>query len=406
MYGLLGKSLNHSLSPQIHSCFGDYEYSLFCREKNELDGFFSDKKISAFNVTIPYKIEAYNRCDFLSETAKKIGSVNTVVRKNGKLYGYNTDSFGFEYMCQNCGADLTGKKVLVLGSGGAGKTVVYTAKKHNAKEIIVVSRSGENNYENISKHFDSQIIINTTPVGMFPENGKSPIDLSDFKSAEYVLDLIYNPLKTKLLSDAEKLGIPHENGLSMLVAQGLRSAEIFFDKKYDLSLIEKAYNKILNEQKNIVLIGMPGCGKTTTAKFLSEKLNKKFVDTDEEIEKIFSKKVAKIFNENGEDFFRNCEEKICEKVGKNLGHIIATGGGAVMKKSNRESLGQNATVIYLKRNTDKLITNGRPLSKDSETVKKLFAQRKETYETFADFEVDVDDNVRITAERVMKCVSL
>ena len=406
MYGLLGQRLNHSLSPQIHSYFGDYDYSLFCREKNELDEFFNDKKINAFNVTIPYKVEAYNRCDFLSETAKEIGSVNTVVRKDGKLFGYNTDLFGFEYLCRKTDTDFEGKKVLILGSGGASKTVIAAAKKHRAKEIVIVSRSGENNYTNIYKNFDAQIIVNTTPVGMFPDNGKSPVNLSDFKNVQSVLDLIYNPLKTQLLIDAESLGISSGNGLYMLIAQGLRSSEIFFDRKYDYSIIDNVYSKLLNEKRNIVLIGMPGCGKSTVGKIIAQKLGKSFADTDEKSAQICSKKISEIFEENGEDFFRNLEEKVCADIGKNLGFVIATGGGSVLRKSNRNALGQNAVVVYLKKDLLKLARFDRPLSRDYETVKKLYAQRKEIYESFADHEIEVDENPQITAERVIKCVSL
>ena len=246
MYGLLGRKLSHSLSPQIHALFGSYPYELFCREPEELDEFFSDRTLKAYNVTIPYKVDAYNHCDELSPTAKKIGSVNTVVRKaDGTLYGDNTDYFGFDYMSESCGADYKNKKVLVLGSGGASLTVCTVAKDCGAREIIVVSRSGENNYENIHNHYDADIIVNTTPVGMFPNNGERLLDLTKFTNLSNVLDLIYNPCKTALLLDAEELGIPCANGLTMLVAQGLRAAEQFPDITLGDVKIENVCNTLL-----------------------------------------------------------------------------------------------------------------------------------------------------------------
>ena len=403
IYGLLGKKLSHSLSPQIHSLFGEYPYELFCREENELDSFFADEKIKAFNVTVPYKIEAYNRCDFLSDTAKKIGSVNTVVRdENGKLYGDNTDYFGFSRMAEKYGADFRNKKVLILGSGGASLAVKTVVQDSGAREIITVSRTGENHYGNIDKHFDADIIVNTTPVGMYPNNGEKLIDLKKFTSLECVLDLIYNPLKTQLLLDADELNISNGNGLYMLVAQGLRSAELFLNKKFDNSVINYAYNKIKNDETNIVLIGMPGCGKSTVGKILAEKLSKNFIDTDLEIERKTSRKIPEIFSENGEEFFREIEAEIVEENGKILGAVIATGGGAVLKTENRNALKQNGITVYLKKDLSQLSIEGRPLSKNYETLQKLYDERKFVYESFADFSVDVDSDADVTVERIIE----
>lgn len=407
MYGLLGHKLGHSLSPQIHRLFGDYVYELFCREKNELDAFFADEKIAAFNVTIPYKVEAYNRCDILSKAAKKIGSVNTVVRNaDGTLYGDNTDYFGFMKMAERYGADFKGKKVLILGSGGASLTVQCAARDCGAAEIVVVSRTGENNYENIGQHYDADIIVNTTPVGMFPNNGGRLIELRKFRNVGCVLDLIYNPLKTQLLLDAQELAVPNGNGLYMLVAQGLRSAELFLDKKLDEDLIDKAYNEIKKEIGNIVLIGMPGCGKSTVGRIIAEKISKNFVDTDTEIEKKSDKKIPQIFSENGEVFFRKTEAETVEECGKKFGCVIATGGGAVLKKENRAALKQNGTVVYLKRNPAELSLDGRPLSEGENAVARLYGERREIYESMADCTVEVDGNAQITAERVIECISL
>lgn len=405
MYGLLGRKLSHSLSPQIHALFGSYPYELFCREPEELDEFFNDRTLKAYNVTIPYKVDAYNHCDELSPTAKKIGSVNTVVRKaDGTLYGDNTDYFGFDYMSESCGADYKNKKVLVLGSGGASLTVCTVAKDCGAREIIVVSRNGENNYENIHNHYDADIIVNTTPVGMFPNNGERLLDLTKFTNLSNVLDLIYNPCKTALLLDAEELGIPCANGLTMLVAQGLRAAEQFPDITLGDVKIDDVCNSLLKEQKNIVLIGMPGCGKSTVGKILSEKLNREIIDTDEEIVKADGRTIPEIFSTDGEKIFRELEADAVKSVGKQLGKIIATGGGAVIKKENRDALGQNGTVIYLKKDLSLLSLDGRPLSKDEDAVRKIYEARKDTYEAFADFTVEVDADAQITAERVIECI--
>lgn len=405
MYGLLGRKLSHSLSPQIHAHFGKYCYDLFCREPEELDEFFQNKTLKAYNVTIPYKIEAFNRCDELSETAKKIGSVNTVIqRDDGTLYGDNTDYFGFDYMSKSCGTDYNGKKVLVLGSGGASLTVCAVAKDCGAKEIVVISRSGENNYGNIDKHYDADIIVNTTPVGMYPNNGERLVDLQKFANLSNVLDLIYNPCKTRLLLDAEELGIPCSNGLSMLVAQGLRSAEQFPDVTLHNKDIDAVVRAMLNEQKNIVLIGMPGCGKSTVGKTLAQKLQRELLDTDEEIVKADGRTIPEIFENDGEKFFRDLETDAVETVGKRLSKIIATGGGAVIKKENRDALKQNGTIIYLKKDLSLLSLEGRPLSKDEDALRKIYEVRKEIYEAFSDFTVEVDADAEITAKRVIECI--
>ena len=405
MYGLLGLKLSHSLSPQIHAHFGSYNYRLFCREPEELDEFFQDKALKAYNVTIPYKIEAFNRCDELSETAKKIGSVNTVIRRDdGTLYGDNTDYFGFDYMSKSCGTDYNGKKVLVLGSGGASLTVCAVAKDCGASEIIVVSRSGENNYGNIDKHYDADIIVNTTPVGMYPNNGERLVDLDKFTNLSNVLDLIYNPCQTRLLLDAEELGIPCANGLTMLVAQGLRAAEQFPDAALQNKDINNVCEEMLKEQKNIVLIGMPGCGKSTVGKILAEKLHRELLDTDQEIVRADGRTIPEIFENDGEKFFRELETEAVEAVGKQLSKIIATGGGAVMKKENRDALRQNGTIIYLKKDLSLLALDGRPLSKDEDAVRKIYEARKDIYEAFADFTVEVDADAEITAERVTRCI--
>lgn len=407
MFGLLGRKLGHSLSPQIHSHLCDYEYKLYPMEPECLDAFFSDTALKGFNVTIPYKIEAYNRCDELSETAKKVGSVNTVIRRaDGTLFGDNTDYFGFLYMAKKCGCDFKGKKVLILGNGGASLTVRHVAHDEGAKEIVVVSRSGENNYSNISRHCDADIIVNTTPVGMYPNNGERLIELSKFTKCKKALDLIYNPARTVFLLDAEKLGIDCINGLYMLVAQALRAAEIFTGKSIPLSRIDEIYNAIISEQKNIVLVGMPGCGKSTAAALLSEKTGRSSIDTDSMVIEASGESIPDIFKNYGENEFRRRETEAVMLAGKGAGRIIATGGGAILREENRIALRENSTVVFLKSSIETLATDGRPLSKSPEALRKMLDERLPLYLEAADFTVEVDKDPETTVRRILECVSL
>lgn len=407
MFGLLGRKLGHSLSPEIHSLLCDYEYKLYPTEPENLDEFFSDKTLKGYNITIPYKIDAYEHCDELSETAKKVGSVNTIIRRDdGSLFGDNTDYFGFSYMAEKIGCDFRDKKVLILGNGGASLTVHHVAADNGAKEIVVISRTGENNYENISRHHDADIIINTTPVGMFPNNGERLINLSDFKKCKKALDLIYNPARTVFLLDAEKLGIDCINGLYMLVAQALRAAEIFTGKKIPLSEIDRIYDIIMKRQKNIVLVGMPGCGKSTCASILEKKTERECVDTDSMVVEESGEKIPEIFAKYGETEFRNRETQAVKSAGKGAGKIIATGGGAILREENRIALRENSTVIFLKSDINSLSTDGRPLSKDADALKKMHEIRLPLYLETADFIVDVDPDPEITVRRILQCVSL
>ncbi len=407
MFGLLGRNLGHSLSPQIHALLCDYEYELYPTEPEKLDEFFTSHKLKGYNVTIPYKIEAFKRCDEKSETAKKVGSVNTVVRKaDGTLYGDNTDYFGFSYMAEKCGCDFRNKKVLILGSGGASLTVFHVATDSGAREVITVSRKGENNYDNISRHYDADIIVNTTPVGMFPNNGERLIDLSKFTKCKKALDLIYNPARTLFLLDAQKKGIDCINGLYMLVAQALGSAEIFTNKKIPLSKIDEVYDKIIYQQKNIVLIGMPGCGKSTCASLLSKKTGRECVDTDAAVAQKSGESIPEIFEKYGEAEFRNREAQAVKEIGKGAGRIIATGGGAILREENRIALRENSTVIFLKAPVDSLATDGRPLSKNADALQKMLEIRLPLYEKTADFTVEVDSDPETTVRRIMECVSL
>lgn len=405
MFGLLGEKLSHSLSPQIHSLLCDYEYRLFPTPYEELDSFFKNCSLDGFNVTIPYKTQAFDRCDECSDEAKRIGSVNTVIRRaDGSLFGDNTDYFGFLYMAEKCGCDFKGKKVLILGSGGASKTVRLAAADRGAAQVTVVSRTGEDNYENIDRHYDADIIVNTTPVGMYPGNGQRLIKLENFTRCTKALDLIYNPARTLFLLDAQRLGVDCINGLYMLVAQALRSAELFTGKKIPLERIDETYDIILKQQKNITLIGMPGCGKSTVAALLAEKLGRQSVDTDALVV-AQGDKIPDIFANYGEEEFRRREAEAVRLAAKEKGQIIATGGGAVLREENRIALRENSTVIFLSAEPERLAMDGRPLSTDVQALKKMFEQRLPLYLETADFTVEVDENPQITLGRVIECIS-
>lgn len=401
MYGLLGKKLAHSLSPQIHSYLPSSNYSLFEREENELDSFFQNPPAKAFNVTIPYKIEAFKRCTVLSDIAQRIGSVNTVIyRDNGEIYGDNTDYFGFSYMADFAGCDFKDKKVVILGSGGASLTVKLVCQDRGAREIVVISRTGEENYENLYRHYDAQILVNTTPVGMYTNNGETPCEISKFTKCERVLDLIYNPSKTRLILEAEKCKIKSANGLSMLVAQAVKSSQQFNDTEIDERIIPEIIKKNELEQKNIALIGMPGCGKSTIGKLLAKELSREFSDTDSIIEERWGA-IPNIFEKYGEDEFRNRESQVVAECSKLCGKVIATGGGAILKEENRLALRENSTVFYLKRDLDKLATFGRPLSKDRAILEELFEKRNFLYKETADFSVEVEEDFSETVKKII-----
>ena len=384
--GLLGRKLGHSYSPQIHGLLGDYSYALFEKEPEELAAFLKDGDFTGINVTIPYKKDVIPYLDALSPAAQKIGSVNTIVRRaDGSLFGHNSDYFGFVSLVKHSGIAVEGKKVLVLGSGGTSNMVV-TALRDLGAAPVVISRSGENNYGNLHLHSDASVIVNATPVGMYPNTGVSPIDLNRFPKLDGVLDVIYNPAKTQLLLDAEKLGIPHENGLWMLVAQAKEAAEYFTGKKLPDSCIEKIHGILSRQMKNVVLIGMPGCGKSTIGNLLARKLGRKFVDADEEIIQLAGKSIPEIFAQDGEEIFREWETMALEHLGKQSGLVIATGGGCVTRQRNYPALHQNGSIVWLERDLSLLPTDGRPLSQ-SNRLEEMYAVRKPMYEAFADVRV-------------------
>lgn len=386
--GLLGEHLGHSFSPLIHGALSDYTYDLVERAPEDVEAFLKKGGYDAFNVTIPYKKTVMPYLDRISPEAAKIGAVNTVVRRaDGTLDGYNTDYFGFDSMLSASQIEVRDKKALVLGSGGASSTVQAVLRDRGVRELVVIGRSLENNYGNLSCHADAEIIVNTTPVGMYPQNGASPIDLSLFPACRGVLDVIYNPAKTALLLDAEERGIPAIGGLWMLVAQAVRAFEYFTGEEAEVGSIGKIFRELSMTTQNIVLVGMPGCGKSTVGKVLAEVLTRPFFDADEEFSVMHKIAPAEAINTLGEDRFRAMEHEVLLSLGKRSGAVIACGGGVVTREFNYRPLHQNGVIVYLRRELSRLATGGRPLSQKT-SPEALYLARKDAYERFSDLCVD------------------
>lgn len=397
--GLLGRKLGHSYSPQIHAFLGDYRYSLFEKEPEEVEAFLKSGDFTGLNVTIPYKKDVIPYLDELSPEAQRLGAVNTIVRRpNGSLIGHNTDYFGFRYLVRDSGLQVTGKKVLVLGSGGASNTAAAILQELGAK-VVIISRTGENNYENLDLHADAAVIVNTTPVGMYPDTGRSPLSLDGFPALEGVLDVVYNPARTRILLDAERRGLVAVNGLEMLVAQAKQSAEWFTGTKIDDAVIARIHHALRLQMENIFLIGMPGCGKTTVGQQLAQRLNKKFVDADEELEKRAGRPITEIIPRDGEAAFRTLETQTLEALGKQSGLVIATGGGCVTQMRNYDLLHQNGTIFWLTRALDKLPTDGRPLSQAGR-LEQMYEIRRPMYRSFADAVISNDGALEDTLAEI------
>jgi len=390
--GLLGERLSHSFSPQIHAELGDYEYCLYEKRPEELENFLRYGDFDGLNVTIPYKKAVIPFCAGLSATAQTIGSVNTITRlPDGMLYGDNTDFFGFDYLLKKTGANTVAGKTVVLGSGGSSLTVQAVLRDLGAFDVIVVSRQGQENYENLDRHCDAVTIINTTPVGMYPDNGVSPIaDLRIFQKCRTVIDLIYNPARTELLLQAEDCRMQIANGLLMLVAQAKKSAECFSGASIPDEKIEMITEKIACLTRNIVLIGMPGCGKTSIGAVLAKKLRREFADTDELVIQAAGKSIPAIFTDDGEDAFRKMETAALQSLCKQSGMVIATGGGVVTRSDNLRLIRQNSTIIYLDRDISTLPVSGRPLSK-CDGVEALAVVRLPLYAQWSDYTIPVCD---------------
>ena len=400
-YGLLGERLGHSFSPQIHRDLAGYDYQLLPTPPEAVEDLFARRAFQGLNVTIPYKRTVMPLCDEIDPRAAAIGAVNTVVNQNGRLTGYNTDIDGFLYMARRAGVDMTGKKVVILGSGGTSRTARAAAGELGVREIITVSRHGEDNYQNLSRHADAQVLVNTTPVGMYPNWGQSPVSLESFPALEGVLDVVYNPLRTALLLQAEERGLPSSCGLPMLVAQAMRAAELFTGQNIDDSRAEAVLHGLREQLTSIVLIGMPGCGKTTVGRALAEKLGRTFVDLDEEIVRRAGTSIPEIFAREGEAGFRERESALVREFGERTGLVVSTGGGVVTRRENYIPLKQNGLLLHLRRDPAALPTDGRPLSQAT-APEELWRRRAPLYAAFADGEIDNNGTLAGTLEQIEK----
>lgn len=398
--GLIGEKLSHSLSPHLHSLLGDRDYKLYELAPGKLGEFIRSECWDALNVTIPYKRDVIPFCDELTQRARSIGSVNTLVRRNGAILGDNTDFAGFCDMAR--GVNFVGRKVCVLGSGGASLTVQAAAKALGAKEVVVVSRSGEVTYDDSERWADSNILVNATPVGMFPEADAIPIDLERFTNLEAVLDLIYNPLRTNLIRFARERGIAACGGMRMLCTQAYEARRVFGDTPKITE--SEFYRRALRSNENFVFIGMPGCGKTTLARVTASRFRKEFIDTDEIIVSRTGKSIPDIFAEMGEAAFRDIESQVIREFAAKFRLSIATGGGAILREENRRALGANSFIIWLDCPIDKLSTHGRPLSSSPEAVERLWRERRHIYRELADVHIAVDPDNSKNVSRIINAI--
>ena len=388
LYGCIGKKLTHSFSKEIHAQLADYNYELIELAEEEIAPFFSKKGFAAINVTIPYKQTVIPYLDSISPIAQRIGAVNTIVNKEGRLYGYNTDYYGMKALLERVGIDLEGRKVLILGTGGTSKTAQVLAADQGVAEILIVSRRKTDEYitykEAISDHSDAQVIINTTPSGMYPNCVDKPIDIIHFPKLEGVIDAVYNPLRTNLVLDAQERGIKAEGGLYMLVMQAVVAAEHFLDTSIPKEAADQVFAQIYSSKENIVLTGMPGSGKSTVGKLL-ELEGFSFIDTDEEIETQCGCSIRDLIEEKGEPYFRDLETAVIREVSSNSCRIISTGGGAILREENVRCLKRNGKLYFLNAELSRLqATDSRPLSDTEEKLKQLYAKRMPIYQKSAD----------------------
>lgn len=402
--GLLGEKLGHSFSPQIHGALAGYDYRLLPTPPDQVAELFRRRDFRGLNVTIPYKQVVMDLCDELDPRAAAIGAVNTVVNRCGKLTGYNTDIDGMIYMARRAGVDIAGKKVVILGSGGTSRTARAAAAALGAREVVVISRRGENTYETIHKHVDAEVVINTTPVGMFPNCGKAAVSLKSFPQLTGVLDVVYNPLRTALILEAEALGLPCSGGLPMLVAQAHRAAELFTGEAIPGEKIQEILVDLTTQLRNIILIGMPGCGKTTVGRALAKRLGKDFVDLDEEIVQLAGCAIPELFARGGEDAFRELESQVVRDFGSRTGCVISTGGGVVTRGENLAPLRQNGTILHLRRDLRLLPVDGRPISQTTDLTE-MWRRRAPLYAAFASCEIDNNGSLEATLELIEKELS-
>ena len=402
-FGLLGRTLGHSFSPRIHSALGNTNYELFEREPSQLQEFFADPELQGINITIPYKVNALEACDVLDPRAERIGCVNTMVRKDGKWHGYNTDYDGFVFTLQHAGIDVAGKECIILGDGASSATVHVALEDLGAKNIVHLSRKTAPFYGDAPNYYETaQIIINCTPIGMYPHNPANLIDITQFSKLEGVVDLIYNPRRTILLLQAEMMEIPHCDGLPFLVAQGVEAANHFQGESFGTKEIEQILRDMRREKENIILIGMPGVGKTTVGKALGEEMGRTCVDVDHELEKEIGD-ISTYITEQGEPAFREKEAEMIAKFGTQTGLIISTGGGCVTVPKNFAHLRQNGRIYQLTQPVENLSTSGRVLSSGGiERLRELEATRTPMYESFAQCIVEHNRNAPETVAAILE----
>ena len=402
-YGLIGEKLGHSFSKDIHERLG-YDYELCEISPDKLESFMLARDFSGINVTIPYKREVIPFLDWIDEPASQIGAVNTVINRDGKLYGYNTDFYGMKELFAHAGIDPEGRKAAILGSGGTSRTAKALLSSLGAREINVISRSRGITYDELyAKHSDTEIIVNTTPVGMFPDIFGSPIDITEFKGLVGVIDAVYNPLNTDLVCKAKKCGINAESGLYMLVAQAIYASELFLDTKYPSYMLDVIYEGIKAEKENLVLIGMPSSGKTTVGRLLAERLGSEFVDTDELIIERIKMPIKDFFSAYGEEKFRLVESEVINSLAGRNGLVIATGGGAVLREENISALKYNGKIIFLDRSLDKLVTtDSRPLSSDRASLERLYSLRYPIYHSVSDLQIPGDGTPIEVANNILE----
>ncbi len=398
--GLIGKKLGHSFSPIIHNKLADYPFALRELAPNELEDFTKSNEFDAYCVTIPYKKDIMTFLDVISPEALSIGAVNVVVRDNdGKLYGYNTDYFGFDYMVKRSGVSVSGKKAIVFGRGGASATICTVLRDLGVSSLITVDVE-DNTPDNLAKHADAEIVVNTTPVGMYPNTGKAPTTLTYFPHCQVVFDVVYNPARTALMIEAEERGIATVGGLSMLVAQAVKAFEYFTGDEYEDGIIESVLSDITSDTTNLILVGMPGCGKSSVGELIASSLKREFFDADDEFEKMHSITPAEAIKTLGEEKFRLMETETLDALGKLSGKVIATGGGAVTRECNYPLLHQNGVIVFLERELDKLPTDNRPISK-SRLLADIYASRIASYLRFADIKVKSTEIKEKTAQLII-----